>query len=257
MQERRLLGKGATENWLIRFERKKPARFLIVLIAVGFATLIRFPLEPFIGDASPFFFYFPVVFVISAAFGFKPGSFATILSLGLANYFWMPPAFRFSINTGQSLEMIAFLFAGCCLAWLGEALQKQRHLKENLRAIVASVGEAIISIDSDARIFFLNPMAQMLTGLQSEDVIGKKLGGVFDLLGEIDHQPLNAQFENALRNDEIEKLPSRLIIVSKSGIQHRVEQKTSRILDSQGKRLGAVILLHDSGSLQPQLEPAS
>jgi mannosylfructose-phosphate synthase len=48
----------------------------------------------------------------------------------------------------------------------------------------------------------------------------------------------------ALSNDEVENLPRRLIVSGKSGKRHRVEQKTSRILNAKGEMLGMAILFH-------------
>ena len=177
-------------------------------------------------------------------FGLKPGLLATVASVAPANYFWMLPEHAFGIDRFKLVQILAFLIAGGSVSWLGEVIRRQKWLKENLWATLASAGDAIVSTDCHGRIVYLNAMAQILTELRYEDALRRAIGGVLFLLTENDQLSISTTFQAALNNDEIEKLPQRLIIVSKSGRQHRVEQKTSRILDAQGRKLGAMILFH-------------
>ncbi len=219
-----------------------------VLIGVGLATLIRFPFQPIIGGSSPFLFYFPVVLVIGVAFGLKAGLLATAVSILPANYFWMFPERAFSIDLIEGCQIFAFSIAGWSVSWLGETARRRKQQAEHLRATIASLGDAIITTDCHGKIVYLNTMAEILTELRGRDAIGSTIGAALDLLSQEHQQPLNAAFQMAVGDDEIEKLPDRLIIVSKTGRQHPVEHRISRILDGRGRRLGVAIVFHNSPS---------
>jgi PAS domain S-box-containing protein len=215
-----------------------------VLLGVGLVTAIRFPVQDRIGHSSPFMFYLPVVLASAFAFGFKPGMVATLASLIPANYFWMPPEHHFSLNWVELGQMLAFTAAGFSVSWLSETLRIQRQIKECLGATLACVGDAIIATDCRGRIIFLNSMAQVLTELHGEEAVGQSVGDALHVINSEDHCSLDSAFHVALNDDKIEALPKRVIVVSKTGRSHFVEQKISRLLDVRGKRKGLVILFH-------------
>jgi PAS domain S-box-containing protein len=219
-------------------------RFVGILLGIALATAVRFPVQQRIGHTSPFLFYFPVVLVTAVAFGFRAGLAATLISLLPANYFWMLPERTFSINFVQLCQMLAFAAAGISVSWLARALCIQRQVKEHLRATLSCVGDAIIATDCHGRIVFLNAMAQVLTELQGEEAIGRTVGDALHVVTAEGNRPLDSAFHIALNDDKIENLPKRVIVVSKTGRSHCVEQKISRLLDVRGNRRGLVILFH-------------
>ena len=62
-----------------------------------------------------------------------------------------------------------------------EMLHEQR---EWLRVTLSSIGDAVITTDLDARITFLNPVAQKLTGWTLEEAYGEPLDNVFKIINE-------------------------------------------------------------------------
>ena len=218
--------------------------FACVFGGVFLATLIRFPFQPLIYDASPFIFYFPVVLGIAVFLGWRFGLLATALSVLPADYFWMVPYRTFSVDTGQVVHIISFSFAGFSVSWLSEAARKRKQLEEHLRAALANMGDAIVTTDCCGRIVYLNTVARMLTELHGREGVGCAFSIALDLFAENSEHSLNGTFQVALNNDDIESLPRRVVISSKSGKRYLVEQKTSRILDAKGEKLGMAILFH-------------
>lgn len=229
-------------NW----ESTKWAYYAYVLGGIFFATLVRFPLQPILHNASPFISYFPVVVGAAVVFGRRFGLLATALAILPADYFWMFPERTFSIDFVEAMQIAGFSFAGCSVSWLSATVRKRKQLEEHLRAALASMGEAIVTTDLHGRILSLNTVAQMLTERQGHEAVGCTIGHAFDLFAEDGKHSLNGTFQVALNNDDIESLPRRLIISSKSGKRYRVEQRTSRILDARGQKLGIAILFHRS-----------
>jgi mannosylfructose-phosphate synthase len=225
-----------------------------VLIGVAFATLIRFPIQPIVHSASPFLLYFPVVVLVAIVFGPKFGLLATITSILPANYFWMAPERAFAIDFGELCQILGFSFAGCSVSWLSATTRKRKQVEELLRATLASVGDAIVTTDCRGRIVYLNVMAQVLTELHGGEAIGSMLGSALDLAAEDGRHSLAGTFQVAVKNDDVENLPKRVILISKTGRRHRVEQKVSRVLGATGRKLGMVLLFHRS-ELDADLKP--
>lgn len=217
-----------------------------VMAGVLLATAVRFPFQPIIRDVSPFLFYLPVVIAVAIAFGQRFGLLATLLSVLPANYFWMPPDNAFELNLNDAFHVLGFSIAGLSVSWLSEAGRKRKQLEEHLRATLAGVGDAIITTDCCGRIIYLNAMAEVLTELDGAEASGCMIGSALSFLGEDGRRPLNGIFQIAINNDDLENIPRRLIVCSKTGRQYRVEQKTSRILDPAGRKLGIAILFHQA-----------
>jgi mannosylfructose-phosphate synthase len=249
----------ANESLFSVIKRVKFTHFACVVIGVFLATLIRFPIQSAIHSASPFLFYFPVVVAMAVAFGLRSGLLATGLSVLPADYFWMIPEGSFVVDFGQICHIVGFSFAGISVSWLSDTSRKRKQLEEYMRAALTSMGEAIVTTDCAGRIVYLNAAAQVLTELNSRDASGRMLGSVLNLVAENGGDALNGTFQVAFTNDEIDELPERLILLSQSGRQYRVAQKTSRILDSSGRKLGLAVLFHrlDSNTEPDLLTPVA
>ncbi len=230
------------------WSRVRWTHFVCVLLGVGLATLIRFPIQPAIHSASPFLFYIPVVVLMALAFGQRFGLLATGLSVLPANYFWMVPDNAFEFNVHDFCQIISFSFAGISISWLSDTARKRKQLEEHLRATLATMGDPIITTDCHGRIVYLNAAAQMLTELEGQTVIGRMISDVLNLVAEDSKRPLNGDFQLAVNDGEIEQLPKRIILFSRSGRQYHLEQNASRILDASGRNLGMSLLFHRSAS---------
>ncbi len=60
---------------------------------------------------------------------------------------------------------------------------------EWLRVTLSSIGDAVITTDTNGDVDFLNPVAQTMTGWSQEDAIGKPLGTIFKIINEETRQP--------------------------------------------------------------------
>ena len=72
--------------------------------------------------------------------------------------------------------------------------------KERLRTTLASIGDAVISTDLAARVSYLNPVAEALTGWTSEQAVGVPLSQVFQIINESNRLPVDNPAIRALRD---------------------------------------------------------
>jgi PAS domain S-box-containing protein len=172
--------------------------------------LVRFALEPWLGQSVPFIQFFPAIMVAAWYGGFGPGLAATLLSAVNAAYWFLNPRHTFGIATvADGVSLGLFVVVGMLISRLNENLHRteadQRHVVEQLRkqyrdlvtaelaqgqlaAIVESSDDAIIGKNLDAIITSWNRGAERLFGYSAADVIGQPITLIIppDRLGEED-----------------------------------------------------------------------
>jgi diguanylate cyclase (GGDEF)-like protein/PAS domain S-box-containing protein len=106
--------------------------------------------------------------------------------------------------------------------------------------------EAIIATDRDARITFMNPAAEQLTGAAAGAAVGKGLEEIVSLVDETDRRVLSDPVRQALTTGAAVNLSRRALLLSRSnGSERSIELSASPIRDSAREPVGAVVMLHD------------
>ena len=65
-----------------------------------------------------------------------------------------------------------------------------RESEQRYRTIMMSVGDGVISTDTEGKVEMINPIAEELTGWKKEDALGKALKVVFAIINEDTRQLL-------------------------------------------------------------------
>lgn len=86
--------------------------YLVALVAVAIATLVRGAMQPIVGERLFFTTYFPAIGVAAALGGLLPGLVALGLSTVLAWYLFLPPPMSFDFTKLEVLQLGLFL-ASC------------------------------------------------------------------------------------------------------------------------------------------------
>jgi len=124
----------------------------------------------------------------------------------------------------------------------------ERRLRDSERryaATLASIADAVIAVDDDLRISFMNPKAEALTGWSRAEANGSVLETVLSLADERAGEPLHAsgwvgQFRpgSALRTWQA-------LLRGREGQDVPVEATSSPIVDDRGRLSGAVFVFRD------------
>jgi PAS domain S-box-containing protein len=158
-------------------------RCAVGIIVVIIAAAFRLQFLEALGSRVPFLTFFPVVAVAALYGGLYAGLPATVLSVALADYFWMEPAGRFGIKTYSDLmSILVFLASGILISYLVEVTCRARKAAADLqkseskyRELVQNANSAIIRWKRDGAIVFFNEYAQQLFGYGAEEMIGKNI----------------------------------------------------------------------------------
>lgn len=125
------------------------------------------------------------------------------------------------------------------------AESRLRESERRYAATLASIGDAVIAVDSQGRISYMNPVALMLTGGLAADVIGAPLAEVFTLVDEDTREAMEGTASRLLRGQPMPTGVQHGLLISKNGQEWPIEElSTSLVDDGQGSH-GAVLVFRE------------
>lgn len=249
----------------IRTDADSPfLRYGCAVVGIALATGFRLLLDPFLGDKFPFATIFFAVMVAAWYGGFGPALTAALLGALACARFLLPPRTSFAIEGFDNQGgMVLYLLTSFGIALLGGAMrQAQRRaedrrkqteaaledrmlIEERLRVTLQSIGDAVITTDSEAKVMFLNPVAVALTGWSQEEAQGRPLLDVFKIINERTREQVENPATKALREGRVVGLANHTILISKDGTERCIDDSAAPMRDAQGNVLGAVLIFRD------------
>ncbi len=121
-------------------------------------------------------------------------------------------------------------------------LEEQR---EWLRVTLASIGDGVITTDTEGRITFLNAIAESLTGWTQDEAAGQPLTSVFNIVNEHTRQTVENPALRALLEGRICGLANNTILIAKDGSEKPIDDSAAPIRTKEGKIGGAVLVFRD------------
>jgi PAS domain S-box-containing protein len=122
------------------------------------------------------------------------------------------------------------------------ALHEQR---EWLRVTLTSLGDAVLTINTEKRITFVNPVAARLTGWTEEEALGRPLEEVFRIINEQTRQQAEDIVARVMREGKVVLLVNHTALVTRDGREVPIEDSAAPIRDSDSNVAGAVVVFHD------------
>jgi PAS domain S-box-containing protein len=116
-------------------------------------------------------------------------------------------------------------------------LQQQREWFE---VTLASIGDAVITTDIKARITYLNPVAESMTGWSSSQAKGEPLERVFRIVNEYTQATVENPIGKVLETERVIGLANHTALIDKSGRVVPIEDSAAPIRDVHGKLAGDV-----------------
>jgi PAS domain S-box-containing protein len=126
--------------------------------------------------------------------------------------------------------------------------QTNRTLREQqawLRVTLTSIGDAVISTDAGGNINFMNPVAEALTGWQTDEALGRPVTQVFSIVDELTGQALAGPVARVLDEGISVSLKTSAALTTKQGSRLPVASNAAPILDDAGNVIGTVLVFRD------------
>ncbi len=124
--------------------------------------------------------------------------------------------------------------------------QQLREREQWLATTLRSIGDAVITTDTEGLVTFMNPVAEALTRWRLEEVIGNDLTHVFQTINEKTRAVVQNPVILALQKGITVGLDSHTLLVTKDGAEIPIDDSAAPIKDEVGKILGAVLVFHDN-----------
>ena len=116
---------------------------------------------------------------------------------------------------------------------------------EQLRTTLASIGDAVITTDTQTCIISLNAVAESLTGYKRQEVIGQPLDTVFKIINEQTRQPVESPVKRALAEDMIIGLANHTLLIAKDKVERPIDDSAAPIRSQEGEIIGCVLVFKD------------
>ena len=123
-----------------------------------------------------------------------------------------------------------------------EALRKQ---SEWLQVTLSSIGDAVITTDTEGRVTSLNPVAESLTGWTDRMAKGLPIDRVFQIVNEHSRAVVENPTARALQEGVIVGLANHTILISAHGAERFIDDSAAPIRDGNGRVIGAVLVFRD------------
>jgi len=119
--------------------------------------------------------------------------------------------------------------------------------KEHEKALVTlhSIGDAVITTDAAGCVEYLNPIAEELTGWQTEQAVGLPISKVFRIVNEITRSPTVDPVQCCLEEGRAVGLANHTALISRDGIEYVIEDSAAPIRNKHGTILGVVLVFRD------------
>ena len=236
--------------------------YALATTALVLAVLIRWLLDPLLGNALPLVTLFAAVAVTVWAGGYLPAGAVALIGYLACSYLFIPPRGSLAFGSLPNLvEMIAYLFTCGVIIGIAEAMRtakvRANHRRDThrrdaqekaeelvdarqLASIVESSGDAIIGKSLEGTIQNWNDAAERVFGYTAEEAVGRNISLVIppDRVAEEDHIIATLKAGQRIDHFETER-------VRKDGRRILVSLTVSPIKDDEGNIVGASKVVRD------------
>jgi len=120
-------------------------------------------------------------------------------------------------------------------------------IAEKQRAVVTleSIGDGVITTDTSAKVTYLNPIAERMTGWSTHEAKDRPLLEVFRIVNESTRKLVPNPVDVVLQHGEIHGLANHTLLISKHGTEFAIEDSAAPIRGDDGEIYGVVLVFHD------------
>jgi PAS domain S-box-containing protein len=154
------------------------------------------------------------------------------------------------ISTGGAVLLAFFLVLSTVTIFRGmkrrDELIHQAYASEKLMSTtLTGIADGVIATDAGARITFMNPVAQRLTGWTGADAIGLPINEVFSIVNEATRKKVGNPLQKAISQGVAVGLANHTNLIAKDGTEVPIDDSAAPLREENGTIIGAVIGFRD------------
>ncbi len=120
-----------------------------------------------------------------------------------------------------------------------------RDSEEKLAVTLNSIGDAVITTDTEACVSRLNPLAEQLTGWTMAQACGRPVGDVFSIINKETRHPVTIPVLETLAQGTIQGLANHTVLIARDGSECDIADSCAPIRDRDGQVIGSVLVFRD------------
>jgi PAS domain S-box-containing protein len=160
--------------------RENPvASYGLAVVLVALAALARWAVGEYVGARIPFITFYPAIIIATLIGGLWPGIVATILSSLAAWYLFLPPAYTWTLDERELIQLLLFIFiSGINVAVVGllnALVNRVVAQEENMRVLLESAPSGIVVVDKQGTIKLVNASTEKLFGYDRLELLGQNI----------------------------------------------------------------------------------
>lgn len=132
-------------------------------------------------------------------------------------------------------------------AFARQAREELHRERERAEVTLYSIADGVVTTDVGGRVEYMNPAAERLTGWQLQEVRGRAVGELLQLIDESAGRITGDPVQRCLQRGATVKLSENLSLISRSGRRHAVNESLTPLRDHGGTIVGVAIVLQDMG----------
>ena len=224
--------------------------YVLGLAALVVAVLLRWLLDPLMGDALPLVTLFGAVAAAVWLGGYRLAILIALLGYVACHYLFIEPRGQFDFTDfANVVGLIAYLFTCALIILFGDmthVAQSRAHQRQEVfRVTLRSIGDAVITTDIEGCITYINGIGESLTGWSYADALGQPLDRVFNIVNEVTRQPVENPATRALRQGVVVGLANHTILIKKDGTECPIDDSAAPIRNEEGHVSGCVLIFRD------------
>jgi two-component system cell cycle sensor histidine kinase/response regulator CckA len=122
------------------------------------------------------------------------------------------------------------------------------------RATLYSIGDAVISTDTNGNVVTMNSVAEKLTGWREAEAQGKALEEVFHIVNEKTRRKTENPATRVLREGAVVELANHTLLIARHGAEYPIADAGAPIRDEAGKIVGVVLVFRDQTEQRAAME---
>jgi diguanylate cyclase (GGDEF)-like protein/PAS domain S-box-containing protein len=126
-----------------------------------------------------------------------------------------------------------------------QAEAELHEARDRAQVTLASIADAVITVDLQGRVDYLNPVAERLTGWRGDTAHGRPVSDVFVAVNEATGAPLPDIVGEVTRQGRTVENEGGVALMPREGGPIAIDRSVAPIRERGGRIIGAVIVFHD------------
>jgi len=123
-----------------------------------------------------------------------------------------------------------------------EALRKS---DEHLSATLRSIGDGVISCDTDGTVASLNAVAEKLIGWTAVEAEGQPIDEVFNIVNAQTREKVENPVKRSLKEGAVVGLANHTLLIGKDGNEYQIADSCAPVKGKDGEIMGCVLVFRD------------